>query len=413
MIYLKKGILSFCLLAVMLSVCSCLKPIQLNERAIVQAIGIDYDDKAEAFNLTYQVFSPTTGGGGSIGASSDNAKIIESKGSTVSEAIQNATLVQGKQLFVGHNRIIIIGRKAAELDIRQALGYFMNNPDSKKNVNVVIADGDASEILKVKINQGMLPAETLQKIVENANENGIIENVKLFQFVQALDNSNESAVLPIMKANKKDEQGSGGNAEKPAGEESESEKKPDSDSITEVSTISMDGMAVIADKAFKTKLNKQESRGVLWIRDEVKNTLINAKTEKLDSAAIEVYSSKTRIEPIFLENDEKIRFIVKISCKASIGEVDVKEGKTVAPDDIKSVQRSGARIIEQECTDAFNTVFKEHKSDVFSLGKVVYHKNTALWKRIQNDWENMSDGIEIEVKASVDIDRVGLEFPTE
>ena len=50
--------------------------------------------------MTFQVFSPAVEGGGGISATADNAKIIESSGQTVSEAVQNATMVQGKQLFV-------------------------------------------------------------------------------------------------------------------------------------------------------------------------------------------------------------------------------------------------------------------------------------------------------------------------
>ena len=124
--------------------------------------------------MTFQVFSPAVEGGGGISATADNAKIIEASGNTVSEAVQNAMMVQGKQLFVGHNRIVILGAELAKRGLEQPLSYFSANAWSRQGVYLAVASDTANEILTAKINQGILPAETLEKIVQNAEDNGAV-----------------------------------------------------------------------------------------------------------------------------------------------------------------------------------------------------------------------------------------------
>ena len=78
----KAFLLLLLILSAVFPLSGCLSPIQLNRQAIVQGIGIDYQDGK--YRLTFQVFSPSDAAGGSnIGASADNAKIIKSDRSHV------------------------------------------------------------------------------------------------------------------------------------------------------------------------------------------------------------------------------------------------------------------------------------------------------------------------------------------
>ncbi|MEG0570196.1 MAG: hypothetical protein RR497_00950, partial [Oscillospiraceae bacterium] len=99
-----------CLCTVMLSSCS--GSVKLSERALVQGIGIDSD--GEKIVLTLQIFSPSGGNKGELAATSENAKLIRSTGNTLAFAIENASLTQGKEIFLGHARVIVIGEELAK-----------------------------------------------------------------------------------------------------------------------------------------------------------------------------------------------------------------------------------------------------------------------------------------------------------
>ena len=176
----KAFLLLLLILSAVFPLSGCLSPIQLNRQAIVQGIGIDYQDGK--YRLTFQVFSPSDAAGGSnIGASADNAKIICSEGATVSDAVQNGVRVQGKELFIGQNRVIVLGMGAAQHDLEESIAYFGTNVASRQNAHILVSATTAEEIISMKINQGILPAETLERITENARMNGLAHSVRLFE----------------------------------------------------------------------------------------------------------------------------------------------------------------------------------------------------------------------------------------
>lgn len=384
----------------------CIPTVQLNERALVQAIGIDWEDNK--IKLTMQVFSPNTGGGSNIGASVENAKIIQASGANITEAMQNATLSQGKKLFIGHNRIIIIGSDLAKKGLKQELVYLTTNAEARKNVSIVIAETKASDILKAKINQGILPAEALQKIVDNTMTSGFVENVKLFQFLRALANKHEAAILPVISLKKEDGNLGSSGSEKADSSEKGSEDK--STEIEEISSISVETMAVIKDGMLLRVLPQDQSRGVLFIRNAVNSTTLLTSNDKFDLAAINLTKVKTSFS--ITNNADEIEIKAIINSSATLGETQIKQDVTVVLDDIKDVERASEELIEAECNTAFDQVIKKDNADVLYFGSMVWKEDVKVWETLRENWSNNVSKIKFKIEAHVDIDRFGLEFET-
>ena len=406
----KRALLLFLTLSSTLLLGGCLHSTQLNERAIVQAIGIDLE--GDQIKLTLQVFSPASSGGSSIGATAENAKIIEASGATVSEAVQNANLMQGKQLFVGHNRIIIIGEALAQQGIEQPLSYFSASSWSRQNVHLVVAEEKAGDILSAKINQGMLPAETLEKIVINSEDNGLIKNVKMFEFVKALDNKHESSILPIMRVNQKKEEGSGGESGGGGGAgkgegQGGSGGQGQSNKIEPVSSIELVGTAIFVDAKMVGSLGREASRGLLWIHDSIKETEIITSTEKYKTASLRVYQSKSKLIPKV--SDKKIHFTLQVHCEAMICESMLREGQKADYSDIESLARAGEKEIENESRAAFQKAVKEYGADIFNFGDLVWQKDVDIWREVHTNWPEELKKISFAVEAKMELDRVGLE----
>lgn len=384
----------------------CPPTVQLNERAIVQAVGIDWAD--DQYHLTLQVFSPSNSGGGSISATSENAKIIECDGQTLSDAMQNATMTQGKQLFVGHNRIIILGSEAAKQGVELPLAYFSADPWARQNVHLAVAEKNASDILKAKINQGILPAETLERILSNASISGMTPSVKMYEFLRALNNKHESAFLPTLTVQQQDEGGSGGGGEGggSGGEGGGSGGK--SDSIEPVSSIAVVGTAIFSEAKLATILDKRQSRGLLWLRNMVNTTNINVRTEKYESASLKVYESTSTLLPDITEQD--IRFTLQVVCRATLGESKLKQGEGSLLNDIVDLENAGEEEIRQECLSAFQTAVTEYGSDIFNFGNLLWKKEADTWRELREDWPELVPEIQLEVDVQLKLDRIGIEF---
>ena len=124
----------------------CMQSIELSERALVQAIGIDKENGEYVVSIQY--FSPENGGGQAmLDISKPNNYIVTSRGSTLMEALAKAEQRQGKDIFYIHNRLLIIGKEAAQEGISYLTEYFSGNDDIKADVNVCIADSKASDVV--------------------------------------------------------------------------------------------------------------------------------------------------------------------------------------------------------------------------------------------------------------------------
>lgn len=380
----------------------CLQPLQLNERALVQAVGVDW--VRDHIHLTLQVFSPAAEGGNGISASPQNANIIESDGRTVTEAFQNASLTQGKEMFIGHNRVIIVGEELASRGIAQAIAYFSASSTARHNANLVIAKGSAKDIVSAKINQGILPAETLERILINAEKSGLFEGVKLYEFMTALQNKHDSAVLPVL-ARKPEEE----SAEAAAPQEG---KSPKENNVENVSPIYVDGMAVFVDGKMTDILQGQEVRGLLWLRGKVKDTVITVQSDIYQNAALHVYWTQSKLLPQMDNKGENISFVLNVRCHATLKETMLREGveEEVMLDHIKELGTAAEKLITAEVEEAFKKTVTEDGADIFNLGNIIWKNDKDIWKAVRSNWSEKLKDIKLTVNAEVTVDRVGSEL---
>lgn len=406
----KSILLLFLTLVSFSSMTGCIDTIQLNERAIVQAVGIDWEN--DAYLLTLQIFSPVTGGGTGIDATAENAKVIQAEGKTISEAVQNANLVQGKRLFVGHNRIIIIGSALARQGLEQILSYFSSNPWSRQNVYLAMAEEKAGDILSAKINQGILPAETLEKIMVNSEENGLIKSVQMVDFLKALDNQYESSFMPVIRLNPKGEKGdavatAGGGGGGGGGEGGGSGGS--GDEIEPVSSVELCGTALFSQAKSVAVLGRDASRGILWLRNEIQKTDIDVESQKYAAATLRVYESKSTLIPHLVQEDA-LHFRLEIEAKCIVGESKLRENTKFSLEDINELQKAGEAVIAEESRQAFQTAMVTYGADIFNFGDLVWKNNIQLWKALHDNWPEVSKNMTLDVEVHLNIDRVGLEF---
>lgn len=396
------------LLFVPILLTGCFNSEQLNERMLVQAVGIDLVDGV--IEITLQVYAPATQGGSGISATSDNAKIVQAKGETVTQAIQNATLMQGKTVFMGHNRVIVLGNDLAASGILSTLDYFSSNASSRHNINVIIATNTASEILTTKVNQGIVPAETFEKMITQANEIGLLKSVKLYELLSTLQNDYESATLPMIEL-VPDEPTQTVNASSSESEESSSSSNSNHENqntLDDISTIKISGTGIIKDGKLQNTLTIHETRGLLFILNEVKDTTFTVQTEDYVTSAIQIYSSKSKITPT-IENDS-LHFHLEITSQAQLGQRELAIGKESNQSSIDRLEEATARLIEQECNLAYTKAVIETSADIFEYGNIIWQRNPNFWKMKKDNWSEAVNDITFTVNSTVVINRVGLEF---
>ena len=129
---------------------------ELNNLAITSAVGIDKKDGK--YYVTTQVINTQKMGSDSTSIGSQSKFVLyETSGDTLQEELRQIVLESPKRIYANHLQLIIVGEEVAKEGVSQIFDFFMRNPESRKQYQMIIArDTTANNILKV-----LTPLETL------------------------------------------------------------------------------------------------------------------------------------------------------------------------------------------------------------------------------------------------------------
>ena len=275
--------------------------------------------------------------------------------------------VQGKELFIGQNRIIIIGLEAAKHDLTETVSYLGTNAASRQNAHVVLSATTAEEVMSMRINQGILPAEALDRITENARENGLSPSIRLFELRKMLDTRHESAFLPILSIKQEAKPASAGQGE------GEGEGDSGSQTLEQISPFEI------------------------------------SETAKGGSASAHVYRADSKLIP--RKSTDKPEFDLTISCRAT--KQDSTSAEAVYPNEdtlLADMEKAAEETIRQECEAAFTGGSQKLLCDFLNFGNILWQKNPNLFYTLRDDWDNALSDVILNVEVDVQIDRTGMEY---
>ena len=355
----------------------------LQDRAIVQGVGVDWKDGE--YVVTMQVFSPEGSGGQTIvDPSKENAKVITCRGASISQAVANSARDQGKEFYLGHNRIVILGGGTWKRPMQETLSYFGNSPDSRLDVTILATPGEASAILDVGISQTILPAMSIENTVRNAEKSGLSTEVLLVDVMQALTQPHRSAVIPIIEPIEK-----------------ENSKERD------LKAVELTGIGIFSHNEKEGMLEGAAARGLLFLRNEIQSVLYPVQSEDYEQATVELYQSRTKILPQV--SQDRLHFRVEIAAEGMLVEKFLREEKSFTIQSLVRLEREVERLIEADCREAWQKSGKESHSDVFFLGDLVWNDQPELWKALRTEWKERLDKVTFEYDVHVDIDRTGMQ----
>ncbi len=170
--------------AVILAACVCLltgcaDSTELGNRAIIQAAAIDYDD---GYKVSALLFSSGGSGGDTIDASQENVIKVTGEGKTLSEAVDNISLIDGKRIYMCETKLLILGGGFEETDVSDALNTLYY--DLRCSLNMPVCGADNAEMLTdFQFTEGVTAAEKPLAMIENANHLGVSPKTTLLDLL--------------------------------------------------------------------------------------------------------------------------------------------------------------------------------------------------------------------------------------
>lgn len=362
---------------------------EINDYAVVSAISID-EGKVKKYNVGIQIMNAKKD------EESDTSSIAfyKAEGNTIYEGLEKILLDLPKELYLGHNEVVILGenllKKESALNF---LDYFLRDSEIEKDSLVVVAkDDEADSILKIITPLETIPSRNLKETIRISDNFGDkLSTITLDKFIASLSNNGEEPVLPSVKV-----QGSIKKGEK---NENISQSNPSA-------KITLDKMAYFEKGKLKGYLTKEEEQGYKILSNTANGTYINVLCDNKNYATIRIKSNNTKEELSFRDQLPIIKFNTKITgrlveynCKADF----LKSNKY-----IKRLERCANKRVNKLTKKVIKKLYKDNSSDALKIGEMFYSKKSRYLKKYNIKESDVKNIVKFKTNPKVTIDRIGL-----
>lgn len=355
----------------------CVPHTELNEKAIILAIGIDYKD--DMFKVNFQYYNPTGIGGRTlVDNSQPNVMTSSGEGENIYSALEDAAFRCGRELMLGVTQIIVIGEEAAKYSVAKVMEFSKSFFQSHPDMLVTVAEGDAEELMKVKFSEGIVSTQKLKFMLTNAEKSGIAGLPNAIELFTALQTNRKSAALPRLRL-----------------------IDNESDASEEGKTIEISGGVLINDGKAVRDVDTEVMSGleILCCKTETGTVTVEYEGEKISVGLVNI---KTKIKPSF--EDGRLVFTVDLT---SGGRFLVTPQGTYEENNRELETLCGDEIIKRMKEAVKQTVF-ECGADPFLLEKTVRHYNYKLWKDVEENFGEYLKNAKFKFGAHIEIDKLIL-----
>lgn len=371
------SILVLCIF-LLLSLPGCWNSRELRDIAIVMGMGIDSAQDPDNLELTAQIVNPAGLKSPSNGGSSTGGKAylnLKKSGDTIFQTLRDLTHESNRKLYFPHIQVIVFGRELAEKGIQEHIDFFLRDHETRLSIMILVADEAASQVFEVPPGIEKIPATHISKLIDAQKSNSETPVVNLEDFTKRLMSKTTAPIAPIVKIlNNK-------------------EKK----------TLSVEGTAVFKDDQCIGELNKEETRGLLWVLNEIKSGIIDVPSPLGEGkVSLEILRAKSKITPVFKEDEVIIQIDIKE--EGTLG--SQPDSEMLTPEHIAALEQLKAEAIQKEVILVLNRARKLN-SDIFGFGDKVFQKYPKEWENLEGKWEEIFPDLKVELTTEVTLRRTG------
>ncbi len=370
----------------------CIEGVQTSQLALVEAVGIDRTQDGQ-LKLTLQIFAPRgSGSATAVDSSKNNSAILTATGDTLSEAVENANQMQGKTMFLGHNRVIVLGKSLVEESIQPILSFFDRSENTRQNAHVLVSAVSAEEIVSTGVQQGILSAESLEAMIGQGEKSDGALECDYFSLSMQLDDTGGSGLIPVIRPLSEDETESAAQKESSSGEEGVS--------MAALNHFQLEGTALIQDYALTAVFSPKVTKGLCFLLNECDQQVLVLQHEDTTlSAHLHQCTSSWAVSG----QEAKL----SIQAKATIDEL-LQPGEQESENDFSQMEQQAEEMIRSLCREAYQTV-AENRANVLSLLDQLKWSDQEIWEEVSSHPEEYLSQLALQVEVDVIFDRTGLE----
>lgn len=377
---IKRGILLLLSAGIsLLCLTGCWDRVEVNDLAIVTGTAID--KKNDEIELTIQIFRPKAAGGGEQAGSggSDNITVTTSQtGDNIADALSKLQGKLSREVFWGQCKIFIFSEELAKDGIQEQLDFLLRHPEPRERTFVYVSEGKAKEILEVVPRLETYSSEVLREV-----SNKLIGMQVTIQDVdEMLTDITGAVAIPYVKIK----------SEKPL--EGKKIKFPH-----------IDGTAIFHRDKMVGTITESETRGILWLRDEIKGYTVSVGLEgEKGLVSLNPVSANVRLKPK-IEKDSWI-MTVDVLTESSIVQNETRINFT-DPKQLEKLEKNFGKAIETRIREGLARLQNDHHADIVGFSKEFYRKYPKEWREIESHWDEVFANLIVDIHVEAHIRRGG------
>ncbi|MBU7005946.1 Ger(x)C family spore germination protein [Phosphitispora fastidiosa] len=394
---MKKKLIAFVMILNLLLIPGCWSRREVEDLAIVTAIGIDRMvlEGKEKDKISVLVARPSQLGGQQTKASAEtNADwLVSEVGDTLYDAMRKIHRRSPRNMRIYHNELVIISENSARDGVEDVFDYLQRHKDIRLRTWMFVCRGEAGEAMKVLPEFENMLSEEISEILVKSTP-GVSETlaVDLRKFSDALVTPGWDAVLPVIRVIESGEAAGSKREEKEAGQ-----------------TIMLEGLAIFHNNRLAGFMSPEEVTGFLYIIGETQRGAITLEHKSGNGSpsqiALLISRASSKLKPVFQEG----RLVMEINIKAEADVVEVQGDAAVgSPEVIKELNREFGQKVKSIAEGSLETAQKKFKTDIFGFGKKVHQKYPDYWKEVEQDWYEIYPEVPVTVKVDAKIRRTSV-----
>ena len=310
------------LVITMLSACS---GREVNQRAFVQLMGIE--KSGGNYVVQMQMYTPMSSDG-APDISQTNSSSVSGSGATVCEAISDAELSVEKSMFLGHTKLIILGKGIKEP--AKELSAFLDGTISP--ACPVVYSNDVGAVIAAETTEGLFSADNILKTMDVYARSGKCIYTTIAGVEENLSCLDAAVPLPVINS--------------------------------DGSTIGFNGAILARRDSISGRISSDDMTGVKILCDDIKRDAEIIMPVKVGEKTAAVQILNADITKKAAEENGKLKITADVCVKIHIAE----NKDNLSRGHISEVV---CRSIRDSCISAFSTAVWSEECDIFGVSKLV------------------------------------------
>lgn len=376
---MKKRLISvLCAAAVIfnLSGCAKIETVELNERLIIEAIGIDEENGK--FKVCIEGLDSFSAG---IESSNISAEAITKcylfEGETVGMAMNSISTVTGQIPLFSQTRVLILGMETAKNYLSQVLDFFRREYTTRTDILIAVAENKASDVISADFGKNVSAGDIIEAAVQSYKHTGTSVYTPLYKFLNSAMNEADASYCPLVGIKK--------------------------NVYSEKSEVNIAGTAVFGKHGHKI-LSKEETLALQIINNDLENgdLMLEAENGRL---TLEIIDSHTKIKTDI--NNKNILFSINSEIICDIPEYQTSDFGELTKSDTEEIAKTTAEKLCSVFSDTVTNTFFVDKYDVFAFGKRINLKDHKLYDYLLKDYDSLQSHCTFNISIKVSIRRIG------